>query len=66
MREDSSAAARRVHRYWFHVRLLVQVLLALLLLSVVAFYGNQVLDLWLEPPCSDGPALDGQCQLEVN
>lgn len=52
-----------LRRYWFNVGMLAKVLLAFILISALAGWGNELLDLVIEPPCSDGPALDGECAL---
>lgn len=60
MRDDLA-----VSRYWFHFKMLVMVVLAFIVLLVTSEWGNKLLDVRYEPPCSDGAALDGECRLEV-
>lgn len=53
-----------VSRYWFHFKMLVMVVISFTVLTVTSGWGNELLNVWIEPPCSDGAALDGECRLE--
>lgn len=52
-----------VRRFFFHLKMLVMVVIAFTVLTITSAWGNELLDIVWEPPCSDGPALDGECQL---
>ena len=59
-----AAARRRVRRHWYHVKMLALVLAAFVAISTAALYGNELVDLVLEPPCPDTNWLD-RCDLQV-
>lgn len=54
-----------MERYWFHFKMLVMVVLSFIVLTITSEWGNELLDVLWEPPCSDGPAMDGECRLET-
>ena len=62
--EAEAIARRRVRRSFFHVKMLVLVLVAFVVISAAAMYGNELVDLVLEPPCPDTNWLD-RCELRV-